>query len=135
MGSPAKSSREERSETTWKEIKSPILKKETPDSHPAASEMEADTESRGFEDSRHQHHLRSSETGAAHLRSNQTGAAHLRSNQRRNGIVEPPTALTDNAEEEGRPNERQRRNAISGAPFLHAFLASPQHQTDDSRSR
>merc|ERR1712203_994450 len=125
MGIPAKSSREERSHTTWKEIKSPILKKETPDSHPAAAEMEADTESRCFEDSHHQHHLRS----------NERGAAHLRSNQRRNGIVEPPSALTDNAEEDGRPNERQRRNAISGAPFLHAFLASPQHQTDDSRSR
>merc|ERR1712228_670241 len=115
MGILAKSSREERSQTTWKEIKSPILKKETPDSHPAAAEMEADTESRGFEDSRHQHHLRSNESRA--------------------GIVEPPPPMTDNAEEEGRPNERQRSNAITGAPFLHAFLASPQHQTDDSRSR
>merc|ERR1712228_825127 len=100
MGILAKSSREERSQTTWKEIKSPILKKETPDSHRAAAEMEADTESRGFEDSRQQHHLRS----------NESGAAHLRSNQRRNGIVEPSPALTDN----GRPSERQRRNAISG---------------------
>merc|ERR1711971_179300 len=114
----AKPSRQERSRNTWKEIghltsrKKPLL----PDLHPAAAEMEADTESRGFEGSRQQQ--------------------HLRSNERRNGIVEPPPAWSPGAEEDGSPNERRRRNGITGAPFLHAFLARPHHhQTDDSRSR
>jgi hypothetical protein len=88
--------------------KKPLL----PDSHPAAVEMEQ------------------------HLRSNENRSDHQRSNERRNGIVEPPPAWSPGAEEDGSPNERRRRNGITGAPFLHALLASPHHhQTDDSRSR
>merc|ERR1711971_481651 len=109
MGILAKPSRQERSRNTWKEIGKETL---LPDSHPAAVEMEQ------------------------HLRPNENRSDHQRSNERRNGIVEPPPAWSPGAEEDGSPNERRRRNGVTGAPFLHALLASPHHQqTDDSRSR